>query len=172
MAQFSPAQVAVYFSPHGGATAAVIREVAAARTQILVQASSFTSAPIAKALVDAQQRGVQLVVVLDKSTQTGWYSAVTVLTNAGITVLMDDKHAVAHSTVMVIDSATLLTGSFTFTQAAEEKHVGNLLVIKEAEALVRLYEAHIRLHATHSPAYRRHLHGFDALDSPPHDVSE
>jgi len=43
---FTPARVAVYFSPYGGATAAVIHEVNAAQQQILVQAYSFTSAPI------------------------------------------------------------------------------------------------------------------------------
>jgi hypothetical protein len=48
----SPARVAVYFSPAGGTTDAVVREVSAAQQQILVQAYSFTSAPIAKALVD------------------------------------------------------------------------------------------------------------------------
>src|SRR2546425_8941047 len=48
-AEFTPARVAVYFSPHGGATEAVVREVNAATHHILVQAYSFTSAPIVKA---------------------------------------------------------------------------------------------------------------------------
>jgi hypothetical protein len=42
----------VYFSPHGGCTDAVIRELNKVRTTILVQAYSFTSAPIAKALLN------------------------------------------------------------------------------------------------------------------------
>jgi tripartite-type tricarboxylate transporter receptor subunit TctC len=52
---FTPARVAVYFSPNGGATDAVVREVNAATQQILVQAYSFTSAPIAKALSGLQK---------------------------------------------------------------------------------------------------------------------
>ena len=39
----------------------------AAKTSILVQAYSFTSAPIAKALVEAHKRGVRVEVILDKS---------------------------------------------------------------------------------------------------------
>src|SRR5262245_10265376 len=70
---FSPARVAVYFSPNGGATEAVVREVNAAKTQVLVQAYSFTSAPIAKALVDAHKRGVKMLAVLDKSNETEKY---------------------------------------------------------------------------------------------------
>jgi hypothetical protein len=51
--EFTPARIAVYFSPRGGATDAVVREVHAATQQILMQAYSFTSAPIAKALLDS-----------------------------------------------------------------------------------------------------------------------
>jgi phosphatidylserine/phosphatidylglycerophosphate/cardiolipin synthase-like enzyme len=98
-----PARVAVYFSPNGGATDAVVRELTAAKSQVLMQAYSFTSAPIAKAIVEAHKRGVKIVAVLDKSNETGTYSAATFLTNAGIQPLIDDAHAIAHSKVMVID---------------------------------------------------------------------
>jgi len=56
----------VYFSPRGGGTEAVVRELGNAKKEILVQAYSFTSTPIAKALVDAHKRGVKVTVVLDK----------------------------------------------------------------------------------------------------------
>ena len=36
----------------------------------------------------------------------------------------------AHATVMVIDRATMITGSLNFTQKAEESTVEHLLVIK------------------------------------------
>jgi len=152
---FTPARVAVYFSPSGGATDAVVREVNAATQQILVQAYSFTSAPIAKALIAAHKRGVKILAVLDTSNETGKYSAATFLNNAGIQPLIDDQHAIAHSKVMVIDSATILTGSFNFTKAAEEKNAENLLVIKDASDLVKAYEANIRMHAGHSHPYGR-----------------
>ena len=151
----TPARVAVYFSPRGGATEAVIREVNAATHQILVQAYSFTSAPIAKALVDAHKRGVQILAVLDTSNQTAQYSAATFLHNAGMQPLIDDKHAIAHSKVMVIDSVTIITGSFNFTKAAEEKNAENLLVITDAPELVQAYEVNIRAHAAHSHPYMR-----------------
>jgi phosphatidylserine/phosphatidylglycerophosphate/cardiolipin synthase-like enzyme len=101
--------------------------------------------------------GVEILVVLDKSNQTDQYSAATFLTNAGIKTVIDDQHAIAHSKVMVIDSTTILTGSFNFTTAAEEKNAENLLVIKEAYELVRLYEANIGAHAVHSRPYTRHV---------------
>jgi phosphatidylserine/phosphatidylglycerophosphate/cardiolipin synthase-like enzyme len=49
------------------------QEINAAKKTIFVQAYSFTSAPIAKALVDAAKHGVSVVVVLDKSQRTEKY---------------------------------------------------------------------------------------------------
>jgi phosphatidylserine/phosphatidylglycerophosphate/cardiolipin synthase-like enzyme len=47
-------------------------------------------------------------------------------------------HAIAHNKVMVIDRETVITGSFNFTRAAEEKNAENLLIIKSND-LARAY---------------------------------
>jgi phosphatidylserine/phosphatidylglycerophosphate/cardiolipin synthase-like enzyme len=111
--------IEAFFSPRGGATEAVVREFGSAKKEILVQAYSFTSAPIAKALVDAHKRGVKVTVILDKSQRTQKYSSATFLNNSGIPTYIDAKHAIAHNKIMIIDGATLITGSFNFTKAAE-----------------------------------------------------
>ena len=123
----------VYFSPDGGCTAAVVDALGKAKKTVLVQAYSFTSAPIAKALVDAHKRGVKVQVILDKSQRTEKYSSATFLLNEGVPPLIDAKHAIAHNKIMVIDGETILTGSFNFSKAAEEKNAENLLVIRDAE---------------------------------------
>ena len=69
------APVEVYFSPKGGCTQAVVRELNRAQETVLVQAYSFTSVPIAKALLEAHKRGVKVQVILDKSQRTENYSA-------------------------------------------------------------------------------------------------
>ena len=56
----------VYFSPHGGCTDAIIRELNKAKSTVLVEAYSFTSTPVAKALLNAHKRGVKVEVILDK----------------------------------------------------------------------------------------------------------
>lgn len=55
------AETTVYFSPHGGATEAIVRELGNAQHRIMGQAYSFTLAPIAKALLDAHKRGVKII---------------------------------------------------------------------------------------------------------------
>jgi hypothetical protein len=52
--------IEVFFSPRGGAAKAVVRELGNAKKEILVQAYSFTSALIAKTLVEAHRRGFPL----------------------------------------------------------------------------------------------------------------
>src|SRR5262244_3963004 len=82
-----PQGVQVFFSPHGGATEAVVNALDHATNSVLVQAYSFTSAPIARALVDAHRRGVQVQVILDKSQRTEKYSEADFLQHEGIPTL-------------------------------------------------------------------------------------
>ena len=53
------------------------------------------------------------------------------LVHSGVKTLIDAKHAIAHNKVMVIDSETVITGSFNFTKAAEDHNAENLLVIHD-----------------------------------------
>jgi len=142
----------VYFSPRGGCTEAVVRELNAARQTVLVQAYSFTSAPIASALVAASRRGVRVEAVLDKSNKTGKYSEADFLLNGRIPTYIDDKHAIAHNKVMIIDGETVLTGSFNFTKAAEESNAENLLILRSTQ-LAGLYSNSFLEHREHSPPY-------------------
>ena len=49
--------------------------------------------------------------------------------------------------------ATVLTGSFNFTKAAEESNAENLLVIRDAPELVEKYRANFKRHLAHSSPY-------------------
>ncbi len=60
-------------------------------------------------------------VILDKSQRPQQYSSATFLHNQGIQVKIDAEHAIAHNKVMIIDGEKVITGSFNFNKAAEEK---------------------------------------------------
>jgi phosphatidylserine/phosphatidylglycerophosphate/cardiolipin synthase-like enzyme len=142
----------VYFSPHGGCTEAIIRELNKAKSTVLLQAYSFTSAPIAKALLNVHKRGVRVEVILDKSQRTQKYSSATFLYNQGIPVKIDAQHAIAHNKVMIIDGETVITGSFNFTKAAEESNAENLLVIRDRK-LAERYTMNWQEHERYSEVY-------------------
>jgi len=150
----APPAIEVHFSPRGGCTETIVKELGNAKKMVLVQAYSFTSAPIAKALVDAHKRGVDVRVILDKSQRTAKYSSADFLAHAGIATFIDAKHAIAHNKVMIIDGETVLTGSFNFTKAAEEKNAENLLVIRD-KAIAEKYNSNWDIHVEHSEKYER-----------------
>lgn len=142
--------VAVLFSPKGGATDAVLRELNGARREILVLAYSFSSKPIAEALIKAKTRGVHVEVVLDRSNEQEAYSDLHLFLEQGLAPLIDAQHAIAHNKVILIDQRTLLTGSFNFTHQAEAENAENLLVVKGHPELVRSYRQEFLVHKAHS----------------------
>ena len=143
---------AVYFSPKGGCTEAIVKELGRAKRLILVQAYSLTSAPIAKALLDAHKYGVKVEILLDKSQKTDRLSSADLLARAGIPTRMDTAHAAAHNEVIVIDGEIVITGSFPFTRAAEEQNAENLLIIRN-RAMAETYIKNWLEHSRHSEPY-------------------
>ena len=119
---------------------------------MLIEAYSFTSYKIAKALLDAHKRGVKVNIILDKSQRTDQYSSATFFSNAGVPVRIDAAHAIAHNKLMVTDVGIVITGSFNFTNAAEENSGENLLVIHDKK-LAERYTKNWEDHAKHSETY-------------------
>ncbi len=143
----------VCFTPGGECTKAIATALENARSSVLVQAYTFTSAPIAKALLEASRRGVKVEAILDGiNRRSARYSGADLLARAGIPVRIDVAHAIAHNKVIVIDGSTVLTGSFNFTRAAQEKNAENLLVIHDP-ALAARYAQNWQVHAAHSEPY-------------------
>ena len=130
-----------------------------AHRQVLVQAFSFTHHRIAEALIAAKRRGVDVKVIADKEqTEKIFTSMIARIAVAGVPVFLDSDHTSAHNKVMVIDAgsteATLVTGSFNFTQAAQYKNAENVLVIRGNTALTELYLKNWQHHYGHSQPYR------------------
>jgi phosphatidylserine/phosphatidylglycerophosphate/cardiolipin synthase-like enzyme len=135
------ADVDVYFSPNGGATDAVVREIGSAHHEILIQAYSFTSTPIASSLIAAKNRGIKVEAILDKTNVKQGYSVIIFLENAGIPVYIDDQVKIAHSKIIIIDDTEVITGSFNFTKSAEYHNTENLLILKNDPCLIDRYLA-------------------------------
>jgi len=146
----APAQV--YFSPHGGCTEAVVDALNRAKSEVLVQAYSFTSKNIAKALLEAHKRGVHVEIILDKSNRSKKYSAGDFTAHMGIPTYIDSAHTIAHNKVMIIDKETVITGSFNFTKAAENNNAENLLIISSMD-LAKYFIENWERHKGHSEPY-------------------
>ncbi|MDM0030398.1 phospholipase D family nuclease [Variovorax saccharolyticus] len=130
----------VAFTP-GQALPLVLDTIRGARTSILVAAYAFTSRPIAVALRDAARGGVKVFVVVDAGEAATAYSAAQFLANARVPVRLNARYALQHNKFMVIDGASVQTGSLNYTASAGARNAENVLVLRNAPMIAAQYEA-------------------------------
>lgn len=145
-------QIRAYFTPGHRVETAITDEIGAARGTIRVQAYSFTNPLIVEALADARLRGVDVIVVLDKSNRSQKSSVAELARSAGITTLIDDRHAIAHNKIMIIDDRIVITGSYNFSRAAEKSNAENLVII-ESVPIAQKYQQNWHKHHQHSKPF-------------------
>jgi phosphatidylserine/phosphatidylglycerophosphate/cardiolipin synthase-like enzyme len=143
--------IEVAFEPQDDAQAVIIRLIDEARHSIRMQAYILTSQPIAKALVAAQQRGVEVAVLVDaKMNKRGSGKAIPLLQQAGVPVAYETEYAAAHNKVIVVDEGrpgcAVLTGSYNFTWSASQRNAENVLIVRGQCELVRAYADNWRRH--------------------------
>lgn len=127
------------FSPEGYCTDRIVSAIETANVSILIMSYSFTSAPIASALVKALERGVNVKVLVDKSQVKGKYTQIPYLSQSGVPIFVDSVPGIAHNKTMIIDDRIVLTGSFNWTNAAESRNAENILFIKDL-SLAQIYK--------------------------------
>src|SRR4051812_33808121 len=141
--------VSVYFSPGTDCGQLIIDKIRLAQKNVHVQAYSFTSDRIAKALVEVHKRGVEVKVILDDD-KADKKSELDFLSRKGIDTWLDSSHEKAHSKIILIDGQTIITGSFNLTDRDEEKKADNLVLIDGKAKLIQAYEANFAKHLGHS----------------------
>ncbi len=133
--------VGVFFSPDDGVMDVILEEVDNAREEIVFLGYSFTSDPLAQALIDKARQGVRVMGVLDGDmviANTG--SDYEWLLGAGLPVCLDGEAGLMHNKVIVIDGKTVVTGSYNFTASAEKYNDENIIVLQDPH-LAELYLA-------------------------------
>jgi phosphatidylserine/phosphatidylglycerophosphate/cardiolipin synthase-like enzyme len=142
-----------FFSPGGGCTAAVLAEIAAAQHSIELQGYSFTSEPIATALIQACRRGVDVRLLLDAASTGDNRTQAIRAREAGASVYLDGKHGLAHNKIILIDHRILITGSFDFTSEAEDQNAENILILHDQPKLQAAYEENFGAHWSHAERF-------------------
>lgn len=146
------------FSPWDDIESAIVAALRGARREVRVQAYSFTSRPIARALIEAKARGVDVGVTADAGeTGRGASGRIAELAAAGVTVFIEERYQSAHNKVMIIDAggadATVITGSFNWTYAAQRRNAENVLIIRGNPALAARYRANWERHRAAARPY-------------------
>ncbi len=129
----------VWFSPEDDFEQRILQLIEHAQKRIDFLAFAFTSKPIAEALIAKQQEGVAVRGVFDEKQNSYQKSSkYSMLRENGIPVYLDANKFTLHDKVMIIDDL-VITGSYNFTQKANDTNNENGLVIREKSVAV-LYE--------------------------------
>jgi phosphatidylserine/phosphatidylglycerophosphate/cardiolipin synthase-like enzyme len=143
--------VQIAFTPWDKAEGMIDDGIRRARHEILVQAFSFTSRTLANALKAAKRRGVDVQVIADREQAfSGEASRIPDLVRAGIPVVLEVRYQSAHNKVMVMDAgsadAAVVTGSYNWTYAAQNKNAENVLILRHNPDIANAYAANWRRH--------------------------
>ena len=154
----SSATVTALFSPEDNIQKTLVNTINNAQRNILVQAYLFTDERIGNALIAAHKRGVNVEILLDSDMALGGKNILTMqLFEAGIPIRLETQYENAHNKIMIFDhdtaKAVVVTGSYNFTYSAQKRNAENVVVIRNAPAIVARYVNNWRKHAEQAMPY-------------------
>lgn len=133
---FSCGAQQAYFCPDEGCAQVVIDQFDAASSTLHVAIAYFTHEGIAKSLIEAKERGIDVKVVGDawandpSNPEAQNIEIVRELQLNGVPYRDDGNDAgTMHDKFAVIDGQVVLTGSFNYTDSADTRNNENLVVL-------------------------------------------
>ncbi|MBP1589613.1 MAG: KTSC domain-containing protein [Kiritimatiellae bacterium] len=122
----------------------VLRAIEQSRHSIYIAAYAFTRTRIAKALLEAHERGVRVELKMDadQAKHPGAERIIAMFQKAGIPVTIIHTHgdyAAMHNKFMVFDMRGVVTGSYNYTTQAQVVNWENLVWLR-SDAVAELYK--------------------------------
>lgn len=139
----------VYFSPRGGCSDAIIRELRSATVSVDVALYQLSYAPLLAALRETAIRGVTVRVLVNVSVEQTQPKALPLIDHPCVFFRADAREKIHHNKFCVVDGRTVLTGSFNWTENAELRNAENLLVIRDT-GLSSRFSSNFQSHWVHS----------------------
>ena len=149
------ARVEAAFTPGDDIAGLIRKRIEMARTSVQVQAYILTDRGLANALVAARKRGVEVEVIGDGAQhEAGNLRYLAALERAGARVYLNMNHAASHNKIVIVDGAareaTVITGSYNFTHAAQSRNAENVVVISGNRAITDRFVDNFELHRRQS----------------------
>jgi len=141
-------QIEVHFSPNGGVQQAVAKRIDEAQESIDVAMYAFTNRELAWALVKAQQKGIDVRVLLDgKFSSSCKYCKKRFLCRRNVEVRLyrsplkgEGAGGIMHHKFAIVDHRILILGSYNWTASAERRNCENLLIITQFPELIETFQ--------------------------------
>jgi phosphatidylserine/phosphatidylglycerophosphate/cardiolipin synthase-like enzyme len=135
----TPIQV-IFTSEDPALETAIIPLVNSATSSIRFLAFSFTDYPLANAMIQRMQQGVDVAGVFDKTQAGGQGAELGTLFCAGVPVRQDGNKQFMHNKVIIVDARYVVTGSLNYSTSAEESNDENVIIIDNLEIAQRYLE--------------------------------
>lgn len=136
--------IQVGFSPEGSAQALVLGVIGHAQHSIKMVGYAFQAPDITEALKAAAARGVEVKLVADfrRNQNSKSQRALSDAASHGVQVRTDAHYHIQHDKTIIVDDATVETGSFNYAPSAETENSENVVVIRNAPDITSQYLAH------------------------------
>jgi phosphatidylserine/phosphatidylglycerophosphate/cardiolipin synthase-like enzyme len=126
--------IETYFSPDDDPSLRLIELILSAEESIDFMYYSFTSDPIADAILFQDSQGIAVRGVLDAYQEwVGLGGEYQRFKNQGLDVYLDDHPEKLHHKLLIIDQTIVVTGSYNLTRSAEVRNDENILIIHDRE---------------------------------------
>ena len=117
---------------------AIIPLVSTAKSNIRFLAFSFTDYPLAAAMIDRAQHGVDVAGVFEKVGSTTQSAELRTLYCAHVPARQDGNGSFMHNKVIIVDQRYVITGSLNFSTNAETSNDENVIIIDNPD-IAKLY---------------------------------
>src|SRR3989339_318986 len=128
-----------YFAPEDHVMEHIISEISSAQNYVHFMVFSFTHNGLGQAMIDDLRRGVGIVGIFETRGTASQYSQCLPLLLQGAEITLDGNPRTFHHKVIIIDGQIVITGSFNFSDSADQENDENLLIIHDP-SLAAAYE--------------------------------
>lgn len=134
---------ALYVCPQDHCSEKLIAFIQSANSSVHVMIYSFTLDEVADALIAAKQKGLDVKVLMDNTQAGNQYSEDERLMAAGVEVKIMNLPSthIFHHKVAIIDGKSFSTGSFNYSQNADEGNAENLMMVSNIKMATQLESA-------------------------------
>jgi phosphatidylserine/phosphatidylglycerophosphate/cardiolipin synthase-like enzyme len=140
------ADLKAFFSPKGGCEKEIVRVIGDAKNQLDVAVYSINNKAILEALKKSKQRGVQIRILTDHVQAAGNAPITLDLVKQGFNLRLHSFGRIMHNKFLAVDKSRVMTGSFNWTQPAENVNEENCIEMDDPSVVAQFvarFEKHL-----------------------------